>query len=44
MDTKIEKIIQNNANLPKKDINFHEIKKDGNCFYRSLLLYFWKPK
>ena len=40
MNVQLYELIKNNSDIPKNNLELHEIKKDGNCFYRVLSLYF----
>lgn len=40
MNDQILELIKNNLDIPKANLELHEVKKDGNCFYRVLSLYF----
>ena len=40
MSEKIIQLVKNNLNIPKQDVIYHKIKKDGNYWYRVLAKYF----
>lgn len=40
MSNQIIALVKTNQNIPRKDLDLHKIKKDGNCLYRVLSKYF----